>query len=141
MPCIVLIVVLVIGLFIPVMMYNTLVGKRNQIHNIFGTMDALLKKRWDLIPNLVSTVKGYADHERGLFEAVTEARAQAQKGQLNEDQQVGLENSFMQLLGVVRATVENYPDLKASDNFMHLQRTLNELEEQISAARRAYNAS
>ncbi|MHC4526182.1 MAG: LemA family protein, partial [Planctomycetota bacterium] len=86
-------------------------------------------------------VKGYADHERGLFDDVTEARAQAQKGQINEDQQVGLENSFMQLLGVVRATVENYPDLKASDNFMHLQRTLNELEEQISAARRAYNAS
>jgi LemA protein len=141
MPLIILIVVLVIGLLIPVMMYNTLVGKRNQIHNIFGTMDALLKKRWDLIPNLVSTVKGYADHERGLFEAVTEARSKAQQGQLNEDQQVGLENSFMQLLGVVRATVENYPDLKASDNFMHLQRTLNELEEQISAARRAYNAS
>jgi len=141
MPLIVLIGVLIIGLLIPVMMYNTLVGKRNQIHNIFGTMDALLKKRWDLIPNLVSTVKGYADHERGLFEAVTEARAQAQKGQLSQDQQVGLENSFMQLLGVVRATVENYPDLKASDNFMHLQRTLNELEEQISAARRAYNAS
>lgn len=141
MPLIVLIVVLIIGLLIPVMMYNTLVGKRNQVHNIFGTMDALLKKRWDLIPNLVSTVKGYADHERGLFESVTEARAQAQQGRLSEDQQVGLENSFMQLLGVVRATVENYPDLKASDNFMHLQRTLNELEEQISAARRAYNAS
>jgi len=141
MPFIVLSVVLVIGLLIPVMMYNTLVRKRNQIRNIFGTMDALLKKRWDLIPNLVSAVKGYADHERGLFEAVTKARALAQKGQLSEDQQVGLENSFMQLLGVVRATVENYPNLKASDNFMHLQRTLNELEEQISAARRAYNAS
>ena len=138
-----LIPILILGglLLVPVLMYNTLVGKRNQIHNIFGTMDAMLKKRWDLIPNLVSTVKGYADHERGLFEAVTEARAQAQKGQLSEDQSVGLENSFMQLLGVVRATVENYPDLKASDNFMHLQRTLNELEEQISAARRAYNAS
>ena len=138
-----LIPILILGglLLIPVLMYNTLVGKRNQIHNIFGTMDALLKKRWDLIPNLVSTVKGYADHERELFEAVTAARTQAQKGQLNEDQSVGLENSFMQLLGVVRATVENYPDLKASDNFMHLQRTLNELEEQISAARRAYNAS
>ena len=138
-----LILILILGglLLVPVLMYNTLVGKRNQIHNIFGTMDAMLKKRWDLIPSLVSTVKGYADHERGLFEAVTEARSKAQKGQLNEDQSVGLENSFMQLLGVVRATVENYPDLKASDNFMHLQRTLNELEEQISAARRAYNAS
>ncbi|MEN8127651.1 MAG: LemA family protein [Planctomycetota bacterium] len=141
MPGIIVIAVLIGLLLVPVLMYNTLVGKRNQIHNIFGTMDAMLKKRWDLVPNLVSTVTGYADHERGLFEAVTEARAQAQRGQLNEDQRVGLENSFMQLLGVVQATVENYPDLKASDNFMHLQRTLNELEEQISAARRAYNAS
>ena len=138
-----LIPILILGalLLIPVLMYNTLVGKRNQIHNIFATMDAMLKKRWDLIPNLVETVKGYADHERGLFEAVTEARSKAQQGKLSEDQSVGMENSFMQLLGVVRATVENYPDLKASDNFMHLQRTLNELEEQISAARRAYNAS
>ena len=138
---IIIAVILGIILIIPFAMYNTLVGKRNQVHNIFGTMDAMLKKRWDLIPNLVSTVKGYADHERGLFEAVTEARAKAQSGQLSNDQKVGLENSFMQLLGVVRATVENYPQLKASDNFMHLQRTLNELEEQISAARRAYNAS
>ncbi len=138
---IVIAVVLGVIFIIPIAMYNSLVGKRNQVHNIFSTMDAMLKKRWDLIPNLVSTVKGYADHERGLFEAVTEARAKAQSGQLNENQKVGLENSFMQLLGVVRATVENYPDLKASDNFMHLQRTLNELEEQISAARRAYNAA
>ena len=138
-----LIPILILGglLLIPVLMYNTLIGKRNQIHNIFGTMDAMLKKRWDLIPNLVSTVTGYADHERGLFEAVTEARSRAQAGKMNDDQMVGMENSFMQLLGVVRATVENYPDLKASDNFMHLQQTLNELEEQISAARRAYNAS
>lgn len=128
-------------LLIPVLMYNTLIGKRNQIRNIFGTMDAMLKKRWDLIPNLVSSVTGYADHERGLFETVTEARSRAMDGRMNTDQKVGMENSFMQLLGVVQATVENYPDLKASDNFMHLQRTLNELEEQISAARRAYNAS
>ena len=141
MPVIVLLVIGFFILLVPMLMYNSLVGKRNQVRNIFGTMDAMLKKRWDLIPNLVSTVKGYADHERGLFEAVTEARAKAQSGQLNNEQKVGLENSFMQLLGVVRATVENYPDLKASDNFMHLQRTLNELEEQISAARRAYNAS
>lgn len=141
MPFLILAVVLGVGLLVPVLMYNTLVGKRNQIRNIFGTMDALLKKRWDLIPNLVSTVKGYADHERQLFENITQTRAQAQQGRLSQDQQVGLENSFMQLLGVVRATVENYPNLKASDNFMHLQRTLNELEEQISAARRAYNAS
>ena len=128
-------------LLVPVLLYNTLVRKRNQIHNIFGTMDAMLKKRWDLIPNLVETVAGYADHERELFERITEARSRARDGRMNTDQKVGMENSFMQLLGVVRATVENYPDLKASENFLHLQRTLNELEEQISAARRAYNAS
>jgi LemA protein len=133
-------VILLFILLIPALMYNTLIGKRNQVHNIFGTMDAMLKKRWDLIPNLVSTVKGYADHERQLFEHVTQARAKAQSDQLSENQKVEFENSFMQLLGVVRATVENYPQLKASENFMHLQRTLNELEEQISAARRAYNA-
>ncbi len=138
-----IIAAVIVGIFliIPIGMYNSLVGKRNQVHNIFGTMDAMLKKRWDLIPNLVSTVKGYADHERTLFENITEARSKAMSGQMSENQKVGLENSFMQLLGVVRATVENYPDLKASDNFMHLQRTLNELEEQISAARRAFNAA
>jgi LemA protein len=138
-------IILAAVIFVPVLalivMYNSLISKRNQVYNIFATMDTILKKRWDLIPNLVSAVKGYADHERQLFENITQARAQAQQGRLNQDQQVGLENSFMQLLGVVQATVENYPDLKASENFMHLQRTLNELEEQISAARRAYNAA
>lgn len=142
MPCFAIALVFgVIVLLAPIMMYNTLIAKRNNVHNIFATMDAMLKKRWDLVPNLVSTVAGYADHERKLFERITEARAQAQAGHLNQDQKVVLENSFMQLLGVVRATVENYPNLKASDNFLHLQRTLNELEEQISAARRAYNAA
>lgn len=122
-------------------MYNSLVGKRNQIHNIFGTMDAMLKKRWDLVPNLVATVKGYADHERQLFEKVTEARSRAQAGTLSENEKVELDNAFSKMLDVVRMTVENYPQLKASENFLHLQRTLNELEEQISAARRAFNAS
>ena len=138
---IVVLVILFILLLVPFLMYNTLVGKRNQIQNIFGTMDALLKKRWDLVPNLVSTVKGYADHERQLFEKVTEMRAKAMEGKLSTDQKVGLDNMMTQLLGVVQGVVEKYPDLKASENFMHLQRTLNELEEQISAARRAFNAS
>lgn len=128
-------------LLVLALMYNSLVGKRNQIQNIFGTMDAMLKKRWDLVPNLVSTVKGYADHERGLFEAVTAARSRAMEGRLDNDEKVQLDNAVSRLVGLFRATVENYPQLKASDNFLHLQRTLNELEEQISAARRAYNAS
>lgn len=141
MPLIVVLFVLGALLILPVLVYNSLVGKRNQIHNVFGTMDAMLKKRWDLIPNLVETVKGYAAHERGLFEAVTEARRRAMQGPVPDDDKVRLDNAVSQLVGLFRATVENYPQLKASDNFLHLHRTLNELEEQISAARRAYNAS
>lgn len=138
-------IILGIVVLLPVLivagMYNSLVGKRNQVHNIIGTMDAMLKKRWDLVPNLAATVKGYADHERQLFEKVTQARARAQSGNLSDSEMVDLDNAFSQMVGVVRMTVENYPQLKASENFLHLQRTLNELEEQISAARRAYNAS
>ncbi len=141
MPWLIVVIVVVVLLLIPVLMYNSLVGKRNQIHNIFGTMDAMLKKRWDLVPNLVETVRGYAAHERGLFEAVTEARRRVMQGNAGDDEKVMLDNAVSQLVGLFRMTVENYPQLKASDNFLHLQRTLNELEEQISAARRAYNAA
>ncbi|HOK66800.1 MAG TPA: LemA family protein [Anaerohalosphaeraceae bacterium] len=121
--------------------YNSLISKRNQIRNIFGTMDAMLKKRWDLVPNLVAAVKGYAEHERQLFEKVSELRAKALSGALSTEQKVNLDNLMTQLVGVVRGVAERYPDLKASENFLHLQRTLNELEEQISAARRAFNAA
>ncbi len=123
-----------------IVMFNTLVGKRNQVQNIFGTLDAMLKKRWDLIPNLVSTVKGYMQHEKGLFEDLTALRTRGDQP-LSPSQRVQLDNDLTRTLAAFRVTVENYPNLKASDNVLHLQRTLNELEEQISAARRAYNAA
>lgn len=123
-----------------VVMFNTLVGKRNQVRNIFGTLDAMLKKRWDLIPNLVSTVKGYMQHEKGLFENLTALRSRAEQP-MSPSQRVQLDNDLTRTLAAFRVTVENYPNLKASENVLHLQRTLNELEEQISAARRAYNAA
>jgi LemA protein len=138
---IVIIVVLAVPLLIVAGMYNTLISRRNQVQNIFGTMDAMLKKRWDLVPNLVATVKGYAGHEKTLFENVTQARSRAMAGQMSHNEMVQYDNAVSKLMGVFRATVENYPQLKASDNFLHLQRTLNELEEQISAARRAFNAA
>jgi LemA protein len=141
MPVVMVFFILGLVLLVPVLMYNSLVGKRNQVHNIFGTMDAMLKKRWDLVPNIIETVKGYAAHERELFESLTLARSRAMQGQVNDDEKVQLDNAVSKLIGMFRVTVENYPQLKASDNFLHLQRTLNELEEQISAARRAYNAS
>jgi LemA protein len=136
-----LIVIAVVILLVPVILYNSLIGKRNQVRNIFATTDALLKKRFDLIPNLVATVKGYADHERRLLEDITKARAGRGWDQISDNEKVEMDNAFTKAVGGVMLAVENYPDLKAGENFLHLQRTLNELEEQISAARRAYNAS
>jgi LemA protein len=135
------IIAFIVLLAIPVLIYNSLIGKKNQVLNVFGTIDALLKKRYDLIPNLVATVKGYMQHERTLLEEVTKIRAQALSERMSDDDAVELDNRLTKVLGQVLLAVENYPDLKASENFMHLQRTLTELEEQISAARRAYNAA
>lgn len=122
-------------------MFNSLIGKKNQVINVFGTIDALLKKRYDLLPKLITTVKQYMKHERELLEKVTELRAKAVSGNLSDDQQVDLDNQISKLMGGIMVAVENYPDLKANESFLHLQRTMNEVEEQISAARRAYNAS
>lgn len=130
-------VLLILG---AIFIYNALIRKKNQVSNVFGTIDALLKKRYDLLPNLVATVKAYMKHERELLEEVTKTRARAVSERLSDDEQVELDNVLSKILGRIMAVVENYPDLKANENFMHLQHTMNELEEQISAARRAYNA-
>ena len=134
------IAILVVVLLVPVLIYNSLIGKKNQVLNVFGTIDALLKKRYDLIPNLIATVKGYMQHERTLLAEVTEMRAKAISDRTSDDEKVELDNKVTKILSRIMLAVENYPDLKAGENFMHLQRTLTELEEQISAARRAYNA-
>jgi LemA protein len=121
-------------------LYNTLIVKKNQVTNVFGAMDALLKKRYDLIPNLVSSVKTYMEYEKGTLTQITELRAKAVSGNLSDEDKVDLENKMSKLLGSIKIAVENYPDLKANQNFLQLQAALNEVEEQISAARRAYNA-
>ena len=128
-------------LFIIILIYNGLIGKKNQVKNVFGTIDVLLKKRYDLIPQLIAAVKGYMQHERGLLQEITEARARAVSGRLTDDEQVLLDNTVSKQLGGIMLAVEDYPDLKADKSFMHLQRTMTEVEEQISAARRAYNAA
>jgi LemA protein len=133
-----LLIVVVITFFV---MYNTLVRKKNQVEYAFAGIDALLKKRYDLIPNLVSTVKQYMQHEAGVLTEITELRAKAASGGLSTDEAVDLNNKIGRALGGIMVAVENYPDLKASTNFQQLQRSLNEIEEQISAARRAFNAS
>ncbi|HSH51856.1 MAG TPA: LemA family protein [Bacteroidales bacterium] len=121
-------------------MYNGLIRRRNEVDNAFGGMDVQLKKRYDLIPNLVATVKQYANHEKSLLENITELRAKATSGKLSNDEKVALDNQISQDVKGIMVAVENYPDLKASENFINLQRTMNEVESQISAPRRTYNA-
>ncbi|MCG2712229.1 MAG: LemA family protein [Candidatus Omnitrophica bacterium] len=133
--------VLIGGAVLIGLLYNSLVGKKNQVENVFAGMDAILKKRYDLIPNLISTVKTYMKHEQGTLTEITEIRAKAISGNLSNDEKVELDNKVTKALGGIMVAVENYPDLKANQNFLQLQRSLNEIEEQISAARRAYNAA
>jgi len=133
-----LIIIGVIALAL-VLMYNSLVGKKNQVENIFASVDTVLKKRYNLIPNLVSSVQQYMAHEKGLLQKVTELRSEAMKPNLSDHEKITLDKEITSALGSIMVAVENYPDLKANENVMHLQRTLTELEAQISAARRAYN--
>ena len=135
------IIIAVLAILFVIFLYNTLIAKKNQVTNVFGSIDALLKKRYDLIPKLITTVKQYMKHERELLEKITELRAKAVSGQISDDQKVDLENKITKVLGGIMVAVENYPDLKANQNFLQLQGSMNEVEEQISAARRAYNAA
>lgn len=135
-----LLVVLGLVLVTLVVMYNGLIGKRNQVDSVFSTIDVMLKKRYDLIPNLVDTVKGYMQHERETLEQITQLRAQALNSQ-SPNEKVAIENEMAAPLRQIMVAVESYPELKANQNFLHLQSSLNEIEEQIAAARRAFNAA
>ncbi len=126
---------------IVVLLYNGLIGKRNRASNAQATVDVMLKKRYDLVPNLVAVVEGYAEHERGVLTLVTELRAKALSGGLSNAEKADLNNQLTAALKTVFAVAEGYPDLKANKGFLHLQAALTELEEQISAARRAFNAA
>ena len=132
-------IVLAVIIVILVLMYNSLVSKKNQVDNIFAGVDAVLKKRYNLIPNLVSSVQQYMQHEKGVLEKVTELRAQAMAPGISDEKKIALDKQITSALGNIMVAVENYPDLKANENVMHLQRTLSEIEAQIAAARRAYN--
>lgn len=135
------IVIIVLLLLIIVGLYNSLVRRKNDVENAFASVDVMLKKRYDLIPNLVETVKSYMKHEKSLLTELTELRAQAVSSELPNDERVALENKITKGISGVMVAVENYPDLKASQNFLQLQGAWNEAEEQISAARRTFNAA
>jgi LemA protein len=135
------IIIPVVIIAIVAFLYNSLIAKKNQVINVFGTIDVMLKKRYDLLPELVSTVKAYMKHERELLEDITKMRTKAVSGRLSDDEKVELDNKVTKALGGIMVAVENYPDLKTNQNFLLLQGSMNEIEEQISAARRAYNAA
>ena len=134
---ILLIVVAVIVLWF-VVTYNKFITRRNRAEEAWADIEVQLKRRYDLIPNLVSTVKGYATHESGAFEKVTQARSQAmQAGNVHDQMQA--ENMLSGALKSLFAVAEAYPDLKANTNFLELQRELSDTENKIQAARRFYN--
>jgi LemA protein len=114
---------------------------KNSVENAFSGMDVQLKKRYDLIPNLVSVVKQYMLHEKNLLIKVTELRSQAINGGINNEEKVALDNQISGTMKSIMISVESYPNLKSSESFMNLHRNLTEVEAQISAARRAYNAT
>ncbi len=123
------------------LLYNSLIGKKNQVEYAYSGVDVQLKKRHDLIPNLVATVKQYMQHERALLERITELRSRALSPNLPENERMQIEGALSAALRNLMIAVENYPQLRANENFLHLQASLNEIEEQIAAARRAYNAA
>src|SRR5579864_2473216 len=135
---IVIAAIVVLLLFVIVAMYNGLVRKRNRSENAWAQVDVQLKRRHDLIPNLVETVKGYAAHERGTFDEVTQARTAAQQAQ-GPQAQAAAENVLTQALGRLFAVAENYPTLRATENFQQLQAQLSDTESNIAIARQVYN--
>jgi LemA protein len=130
-----LVVVVAIAL---VLLYNRLVQNRNRVDNAWAQIEVQLKRRWDLIPNLVETVKGYAAHERETFQNVTEARAAAQRAQ-GPEQVAQAEGLLGQALGRLFAVAEAYPELQADENFRQLQTELGETENRIAVSRQVYN--
>jgi LemA protein len=134
-------VILLIAFFVIVWFfgtYNVLVRMRNQAKNAWAQIDVQLKRRHDLIPNLVETVKGYAKHESGTLQAVVEARSKA-VGATGVANQAAAESELSSALGRLMVVVESYPDLKANQNFMQVQEELTSTENRISFARQAYN--
>jgi len=129
--------VLLVGVML-VLLYNRLVQQRNRVDNAWAQVEVQLKRRWDLIPNLVESVKGYAEHERGTFEAVTEARTRAQNAKTPADT-AAAEGILGAALGRLFAVAEAYPELQADENFRQLQTELAETENRVAVSRQVYN--
>lgn len=129
----------IVLLAIFILIYNKLIRLKNLVSEAWSGIDVQLKRRYDLIPNLVATVKGYSEHEATTLTKVTQLRTIAM-GASSIDDKIKAENALTGSLKSLFAVAENYPDLKANQNFVHLQKDLSEIEEQLQLARRYYNA-
>lgn len=136
----IVVIVLVVIVIAIASIFNRLVSLKNRTDEAWSDIDVQLKRRHDLIPNLVETVKGYAKHEKGVFEEVTRARADAISSKSVESK-AKAENQITEALKSVFAVAENYPDLKANENFVELQREITDTEDKIQASRRFYNGN
>ncbi len=130
----------IVIVFYAIGVYNRGISLRNYVREAFSTMDVYLKKRWDLVPNLVETVKGYASHEENMFLKVTELRAKNYSGMTNEEKLVA-NKELNTVVTSLLAVSENYPELKANENFRTLMEQLNELENDIANSRKYYNGT
>lgn len=130
----------IIGLYV-INTYNKFIKTRNNVYFAISSVNVMLKKRHDLIPNLVNIVKGYRDYEKELLAKITELRNTLKNNLSPMQENSEYETKYREFLTRFFAVIENYPQIKAGENFLHLQRTLNEVEEQISAGRRAFNAN
>jgi LemA protein len=133
-------IIAVVLLLIGIGIYNSLIGKKNQVTNAFSAIDVMLKKRYDLIPNLVETIKQYMQYESETLTKITQMRTQA-GASISDDEKIQLDQQLNTAVRGVMVNVENYPDLKTNTNFLNLQSTWTESEEQIAAARRTYNSA
>lgn len=136
----ILVAIICVFIFWLIAIFNGLVKRSNQVSEAWADIDVQLKRRYDLIPNLVESVKGYATHEKELFEKVTVARNQAM-GAKNAQEKAAAENALTDTLKSLFAVAEAYPDLKANQNFLELQRELTDTEDKIQASRRFYNGN
>ncbi len=134
-------IIIIAFVIIGIAMYNSLIGKKNQVTNAFSAIDVMVKKRFDLIPNLVEVVKQYTQYEGETLTKITALRGKAMVENVTESEKLALDQQMSTAVKGLMVSVENYPELKANTNFLNLQNTWTESEEQIAAARRNYNAT
>lgn len=135
---VIVLLIIILGVYVGTT-YNSLIRRKNSVEEAFATMDVYLKKRWDLIPNIVSAVKGYAKHEAETLERVISAR-NVRYSDMSEDEKISANSEIAKGLASINVLAEQYPDLKANQNFLDLNAQLQQTEEDIANARKYYNA-